>query len=241
MLINPLDRCYHEFFYYLKYNKDYLLNSEWRDRYKKNSTSNEKEKFVPVSPQPAVAAPIKDSFEAHYLNLMQKCSEMIREIDVWAFRTESEETRDICSVIAKHLIEDMSTSSPRIILISNDKHFNSLLHDAVPSSIVDDGAAIAETLRPGIKLGDRVFVRAKVRLSEYQNEEENPDGKTFPDEIETDEDFLPKHKQGNDNNNLSNYCPKDDEKPKYEQIRKEDNSDDELGSFEVASGIISNV
>lgn len=97
-----------------------------------------------------------------YETLLENLSGVIRELDGYQSRLETEEAKSITDITSLHLIEAMENGD--IEVISNDKEFNILLHTPVPSKKVENGTPIIETIRPGLKLGNKVIVRAQVKV-----------------------------------------------------------------------------
>ena len=97
-----------------------------------------------------------------YETLLENLSSLIRELDSYQQRLETDEAKNIIDIASLHLIEAMEDGT--IDVINNDKEFNILYHTAIPSQNVLNGTPIKETMRPGLKIGNRVLVRAQVRV-----------------------------------------------------------------------------
>lgn len=97
-----------------------------------------------------------------YELLLENLSNLIRELDSYQLRLETEEAKNIIDIASLHLIEAMEDGA--IEIINNDTVFNILHHTAIPSQNVLNGTPIKETIRPGLKLGNKVLVRAQVRI-----------------------------------------------------------------------------
>lgn len=97
-----------------------------------------------------------------YETLLGNLSSLIRELDSYQQRLETNEAKNIIDIASLHLIEAMEDGT--IDVINNDKEFNILYHTAIPSQNVLNGTAIKETVRPGLKIGNKVLVRAMVRV-----------------------------------------------------------------------------
>ena len=97
-----------------------------------------------------------------YDTLLNKLSGLILELDGYGIRLETDEAKDIIEIATLHLIESMSNG--KVEMINNDKAFSILYHTPVPARRIEEGATILKTLRPGLKIGNKVLVRAQVSV-----------------------------------------------------------------------------
>ena len=105
---------------------------------------------------------VKKTNRNDYESLLENLSGLIRELDGYQQRLETDEAKNIIDIASLHLIEAMEDGASDVI--NNDKEFNILYHTAIPSQNVLNGTPIKETVRPGLKIGNRVLVRAQVRV-----------------------------------------------------------------------------
>ena len=105
---------------------------------------------------------VKKTNRNDYESLLENLSGLIRELDGYQQRLETDEAKNIIDIASLHLIEAMEDGA--IDVINNDKEFNIMYHTAIPSQNVLNGTPIKETVRPGLKIGNRVLVRAQVRV-----------------------------------------------------------------------------
>ncbi len=103
------------------------------------------------------------AIKKEYYDLLDRLAFIIRELDGYQQRLETEEAKSIIDITSLHLIEAMESGN--VEEISNDTFFNILYHTPIPTMAVENGTPIIETIRPGLKIGNKVIVRAQVKIS----------------------------------------------------------------------------
>lgn len=97
-----------------------------------------------------------------YRQLLTDCADIIKELDALNRQASGEEAKVITETIPHHLIEAIANGAVEII--DNVPEFDILLHSPMPVRPVVKGTPIKEYLRPGIRVGNKVFIRAIVRV-----------------------------------------------------------------------------
>ena len=95
-----------------------------------------------------------------YMSMASKLSDLYKEIEQISNSSTSDEVHDVVGIVEDRIIEGLVASGAAPI--ANEQIFNISRHETVPKSIVRKGAPIAETLKPGIVIGGRVLIKAKV-------------------------------------------------------------------------------
>lgn len=109
-----------------------------------------------------IVAASSGSSESDYVTLLERCAEILKEMDMFADRVKSDEAKSVLGVTSLHIVEALS--STKVSLIDHDTEFDSLLHTPVPGALVDDGTPIKRFIRPGIRIDNKIFVRALVEI-----------------------------------------------------------------------------
>lgn len=126
--------------------------------------------------KPAEPAEKRDSLldNKPYVKLIEDVFMLSAEVE----RIMAKSKDDGVKGFAEHIfcrIEDMVERNGALS-IGNEKLFDIRRHQPVPVALVPDGARIAQTVRPGWRLEERVMRRAKVRIvSENEKTEEMED------------------------------------------------------------------
>lgn len=97
-----------------------------------------------------------------YSRLMELCADLIAEMESVEERMRTPESKDMIAFVKGRLLDSMLLSGGSYI--SEESEFDILRHEPVPMAFVKDGSIIEETLRPGMTVGKRVFLKAKVRV-----------------------------------------------------------------------------
>lgn len=98
-----------------------------------------------------------------YDRLLSDCADIIKELDSYNAKVSGEEAKAITETIPHHLIEAIANGSVETI-DDNITEFNILLHTPMPVRPVAKGTPIKEYLRPGIKIGNKVLIKAIVKV-----------------------------------------------------------------------------
>lgn len=95
---------------------------------------------------------------AAYMSLAEKCCDIISELD----SITTNENADMSDLIKMRIKEALLCSGAEPI--SDESTFDILRHKAEGKSIVRKGTPISSTIEPGIAIGDKVMVKAKVKI-----------------------------------------------------------------------------
>lgn len=101
-------------------------------------------------------------YNNEYIRLVESCVETIKEFDGYEDRVESEETKDIIGLMKERLRENLLVSG--VSFIDEENEFHILRHDPVPMAIIAEGTPVVEIISPGLAIGNRVFMKAKVKV-----------------------------------------------------------------------------
>ena len=93
-----------------------------------------------------------------YMALAEKCCDIISELDT----IQTEENADMSDLVKTRIKEALLCSGAEPI--SDETSFDILRHKAEGKSIVRKGTPISSTIEPGIAIGDKVMIKAKVKI-----------------------------------------------------------------------------
>lgn len=100
-----------------------------------------------------------------FIKLFEECSSVIKDIDRLSARQfESQETPNVMQYIESKLLSALYLAGGQPI--DNDTEFDVLRHSCIDKKDVPQSTPITETVRQGVILEDRVFVKANVRVDE---------------------------------------------------------------------------
>ena len=117
---------------------------------------------VDASSTPLEETPESLSDNKAYIGLIEQNCDLIKEFERYLPRMTSEESRELLQLMLPRLREAMYLAGATPI--EGDADYDSLRHIPDPMTVVKEGAPIEETIQPGVAIGNRVFVRAQVRL-----------------------------------------------------------------------------
>ena len=121
---------------------------------------------VPVSVEGAIHA--KESVGAGldnkaWLGLVEECADFLRELDEMTPRLLPA-AQPTCEHVKTRLLEILERAG--VTRIESETRFDIARHQAWPPQRAAQGAAVAETLDPGLAVGPRVLKRARVKVSD---------------------------------------------------------------------------
>lgn len=93
-----------------------------------------------------------------YMALAEKCCDIISELET----IHTEENADMSDLVKTRIKEALLCSGAEPI--SDETSFDILRHKAEGKSIVRKGTPISATIEPGIAIGDKVMIKAKVEI-----------------------------------------------------------------------------
>lgn len=97
-----------------------------------------------------------------FMSLASKLSDLYKEIELIGSESSSDEVREVIRIVEDRIVEGLIASGADPI--ASEEFFNISRHDPVPKAIVRKGTPIEATLSPGISVGDKVLIKAKVTL-----------------------------------------------------------------------------
>lgn len=117
-------------------------------------------------PKPEPPASTVDTLldNKEYIHLMEQCAALIAEFETLYPRMQTDEGRMMVEMTGQRLREAMLLSGAQSI--DSDHTFNILRHTPVPMHYVTNDTPLAEIIEMGIAVGNRVFVKAKVKVKE---------------------------------------------------------------------------
>ena len=96
--------------------------------------------------------------DAAYMALAEKCCDIISELDT----IQTEENADMSDMVKTRIKEALLCSGAEPI--SDESSFDILRHKAEGKSVVRKGTPISTTIEPGIAIGDKVMIKAIVKI-----------------------------------------------------------------------------
>lgn len=96
--------------------------------------------------------------DSAYMALAEKCCDIISELDT----IQTNENADLSDLVKTRIKEALLCSGAEPIV--DETSFDILRHKAEGKSIVRKGTPISSTIEPGIAIGDKVMIKAKVKI-----------------------------------------------------------------------------
>lgn len=93
-----------------------------------------------------------------YMSLAGNCCDIVKELD----KLKAEDNQDLINLVISHIKEGLISSGAKPI--AEETEYDVIRHTAVGKSIVRKGTPIISTLDPGIAIGDKVMIKAKVQI-----------------------------------------------------------------------------
>lgn len=144
-----------------------------RSKRSENHIKTSKESITPMHDNTSVETSIElDSQPKHsnnvtasedFVELCQQSAKLIKMYDMMAKQMPDGETKDAIEDYTNQLILAMLNCSG-CKPINHDATFDSRRHTPVPFDMVDDGTPIQSFLRPGITIGEKTIITAKVKI-----------------------------------------------------------------------------
>ncbi len=101
-------------------------------------------------------------------SMIENAVDMIKDYDQGLDKIP-EECREFASNVIDRL-HDMLLSGG-LAPIEGENEFDSIRHQAVPRRVIPDGVKIIQTIQPGLCLGKKVYVRAKVEIETMEDKQ----------------------------------------------------------------------
>lgn len=114
--------------------------------------------------------PVDDVFESNdettislldnspYMSLADSCCALIKELE----KLKNEENKELIEQVILRIKEGLISSGAEPI--AEETAYDIIRHAAVGKSIVRKGTPIISTIEPGIAIGDKVMIKAKVQI-----------------------------------------------------------------------------
>lgn len=93
-----------------------------------------------------------------YLSLADSCCALIQELD----KLKNEDNKELIEQVILRIKEGLISSGAEPI--AEETAYDIIRHAAVGKSIVRKGTPIISTIEPGIAIGDKVMIKAKVQI-----------------------------------------------------------------------------
>ncbi|MCQ2147761.1 MAG: hypothetical protein MJZ16_09625, partial [Bacteroidales bacterium] len=106
----------------------------------------------------------------NYMKLAVQCCEIYDDIDKISHQTTNPEVLSFLDLEKSRIREALLLSGAS--LINGEEKFDFVRHTAVLSDALLNGRTIDSTLEPGIMIDDRVMIKAKVKLIEFEKDHE---------------------------------------------------------------------
>lgn len=99
---------------------------------------------------------------SEYMTLALQCCDMLSELDRMQNQVKNEEVVDFIKLQKSRIREALIISGAT--MIDEETEFDLLRHQCTNGYIVKNGTPIVQTVEPGVEIGERVMVKAKVNL-----------------------------------------------------------------------------
>lgn len=93
-----------------------------------------------------------------YMVLADNCCDLIKELD----KLKTEENNDLVDMISSRIMEGLISSGADSI--AEETSYDVIRHTAIGKAIVRKGTPIVSTIKPGIAIGDKIMIKAKVEV-----------------------------------------------------------------------------
>lgn len=93
-----------------------------------------------------------------YMSLADSCCDLIKELD----KLKSEENQELVDLVNSRIKEGLISSGAEPI--AEEPSYDVIRHTAIGKAIVRKGTPITSTIEPGIAIGAKVMIKAKVQI-----------------------------------------------------------------------------
>ena len=97
-----------------------------------------------------------------FVKLFKECTNALKELDRLSSGFKSEDSKILLELINENIRTALFLAGGTPI--DNDSVFDSIKHVCPENMQAKDGTPILEIIQPGVSIGERVFIRAKVKL-----------------------------------------------------------------------------
>ena len=96
------------------------------------------------------------------VKMFSECADLLKEIDRISPRFKSEDSKILIEMLNERLRTAMYLSGGEPI--DKEQKFDPIRHVCHNNLLAEEGCQIVETIEAGVLIGERVFIKAKVRL-----------------------------------------------------------------------------
>lgn len=93
-----------------------------------------------------------------YMSLADSCCDLIKELD----KLKSEDNQELVDLVNSRIKEGLISSGAEPI--AEETSYDVIRHSAIGKSIVRKGTPITSIIEPGVAIGDKVMIKAKVQI-----------------------------------------------------------------------------
>lgn len=130
------------------------IDKEYATEKFKGSTDIAEVEVVVAEPEETVS--LLDN--SPYMSLADSCCDLIKELD----KLKSETNKDLVDLVISRIKEGLFSSGA--VSIAEEPSYDVIRHTAIGKAIVRKGTPITSTIEPGIAIGAKVMIKAKVQI-----------------------------------------------------------------------------
>lgn len=93
-----------------------------------------------------------------YMSLADSCCDLVKELD----KLKSEDNKELVDLVNSRIKEGLISSGAEPI--AEETSYDVIRHTAIGKAIVRKGTPINLTIEPGIAIGDKVMIKAQVKI-----------------------------------------------------------------------------
>lgn len=124
---------------------------------KKNEDNGNSIEEVPITPvYEEVATSLLDN--APYMSMAESCCDLFKELE----KLQSEDNFELIDLVKNRIKEGLFLSGAEPI--AEETSYDVIRHTVVEKTIVRKGTPIISTIEPGVIIGDKVMIKAKVQI-----------------------------------------------------------------------------